>query len=174
MVATETGSLHTYQEQDPVHYEQIGWDTLRATVEELAEEAEKWGVFLGLEGVSTHTLSTPDKMRRILDEVPSTCIGVVFDPCNLIGTAIHLQDQIVEDSFRLFGDRMIMAHLKDIYQDGDKIYHGKAGHGRFHTGAFLNKLQEYKPMIDVSLEDIQAMEINETIATLKKLTPFTF
>lgn len=171
MVATETGSLHTYQEQDPVHYEQIGWDTLRATVEELAEEAEKWGVFLGLEGVCTHTLSTPDKMRRILDEVPSSCIGVVLDPINFIGTATHLQGQIVDDSFRLFGDRIIMAHLKDIYQDGDKIYHGKAGQGLFHTQAFLSRLQEYKPMIDVSLEDIQAQEINETVSLLKTLTP---
>lgn len=171
MVATETGSLTTYQEQDPLHYEDIGWETLKATVEELAEEAEKWGVFLGLEGVSTHTLSTPDKMRRILDEVPSSNIGVVFDPCNLIGSAVHKQDQIVDDSFRLFGDEIILAHLKDIYVDGDKVYHGKAGGGQFHTQAFLSKLQEYKPMIDVSLEDIQAPEINETVSLLKTLAP---
>ncbi|MEK3767314.1 sugar phosphate isomerase/epimerase family protein [Paenibacillus sp. FSL R5-0887] len=173
MVATETGALTTFQAQDPIHYEAIGWDTLRATVEELAEEAEKWGVFLGLEGVCTHTLSTPDKMRRILDEVPSSCIGVVLDPCNFIGTAAHLQDQIVDDSFRLFGDRIILAHLKDIYQDGEKAYHGKAGSGVFHTEAFLRKLQGYKPMIDVSLEDIKDLEVNETVALLKKLAPIT-
>lgn len=169
MVATETGALTTFQAQDPLHYEAIGWDILRATVQELAEEAEKWGVFLGLEGVCTHTLSTPDKMRRILDEVPSSNIGVVFDPCNFIGDAVDIQDQIVDDSFRLFGDRIILAHLKDIYPNGGTIYHGKAGGGQFHTEAFLNKLQEFKPMIDVSLEDIKDLEINDTVALLKKL-----
>lgn len=171
MVATETGSLTTFQEQDPIHYEEIGWATLKATVEELAEEAEKWGVFLGLEGVCTHTLSTPDKMRRILDEVPSSCIGVVLDPCNFIGSAVHMQDQIVDDSFKLFGDRIILAHLKDIYKNGENVQHGKAGKGLFHTEAFLSKLQEYKPMIDVSLEDIKDLEINETVALLKTLAP---
>jgi len=169
MVATETGALTTFQAQDPLHYEEIGWDILRATVEELAEEAEKWGVFLGLEGVCTHTLSTPDKMRRILDEIPSGNIGVVLDPCNFIGDAVDMQDQIVDDAFRLFGDRIILAHLKDIYQDGERIYHGKAGGGHFHTEAFLSKLQKYKPMIDLSLEDITNLEINETVALLKNI-----
>jgi len=59
-------------------------------------------------------------MRRILDEVPSSNIGVVLDPCNFIGDAVDVQDQIVDDSFRLFGDRIILAHLKDIYQEEKK------------------------------------------------------
>lgn len=171
MVATETGALTTFKEHNPEHFEEIGWDILKETVQELAEEAEKWGVFLALEGVSSHTLSTPAKMRRILDEVPSSSIGVILDPCNFIGEAVDLQDEIVDDSFKLFGDRIIMAHLKDIYKEENRVYHGKAGNGLFHTEAFMTKLHEYKPMIDVSLEDITGPEINETIALLKRLTP---
>ncbi|WNS45943.1 sugar phosphate isomerase/epimerase family protein [Paenibacillus sp. MMS20-IR301] len=169
MVATETGALTTFQETDPSRYEEIGWDTLRATVEELAEEAEKWGVFLGLEGVCTHTLSTPAKMRRMLDEVPSSAIGVVFDPCNWIGHDIQLQDEIVDSAFSLFGDRIIAAHLKDMYEDGSRIRHGSAGRGLFHTAEFLKKLEACKPMIDVSLEDIAGPEVKETIDLLNSL-----
>lgn len=152
MVATETGELTTFAEFEPHRYEELGWETLRATVLELAEEADKWGVFLGLEPVSTHTLSTPAKMRRILDEVPSSSIGVVFDPCNL------------------FGDRIILAHLKDMYAEGARVRHGQAGRGLFHTAEFLNKLQARKPMIDVSLEDIQGPEIRKTVALLESLS----
>lgn len=169
MVATETGALTTFAEFEPYRYEELGWETLRATVGELAEEAEKWGVFLGLEGVSTHTLSTPAKVRRILDEVPSSAIGVVFDPCNLIGDNVQNQDEIVDDAFSLFGDRIILAHLKDIYAEGNRIRHGQAGRGLFHTAEFLNKLQAHKPMIDISLEDIQGPEIRETAALLERL-----
>ncbi|WP_019911700.1 sugar phosphate isomerase/epimerase family protein [Paenibacillus sp. HW567] len=169
MVATETGNLTTYKELEPSRYEELGWDTLKSTVEELAEEAEKWGVLLGLEGVRSHTLSTPAKMRRILDEVPSSAIGVVFDPCNLIGDQVHLQDEIVDDSFSLFGERIILAHLKGIYADGSGFRHGKAGQGLFHTADFLKKLQACKPMIDVSLEDISGPDVKETVALMKSL-----
>ncbi|ETT63581.1 xylose isomerase domain-containing protein [Paenibacillus sp. FSL R7-277] len=169
MVATETGAFTTFQEIDPYRYEEIGWDALKATIEELAEEAEKWGVFLGLEGVSTHTLSSPAKMRRILDEVPSSSIGVVFDPCNLIGEEVHLQDEIVDQSFSLFGDRIILAHLKGIYEDGGRIRHGAPGTGLFHTAEFLNKLEAHKPMIDVSLEDVTSLEIRDTVNLLRNL-----
>ncbi|MBT2291179.1 sugar phosphate isomerase/epimerase [Paenibacillus albidus] len=170
MVATETGALTTFQELDPFRYEEIGWETLRATVEELAEEADKWGVFLGLEGVSSHTLSSPEKMRRILDEVPTSSIGVVFDPCNLIGEDIDRQDEIVDSSFKLFGDRIILAHLKDIYYSDNTMHQGPPGGGAFHTATFLSKLQEHKPMIDVSLENITGPQINETVALLEKLS----
>lgn len=169
MVATETGAFTTFREFDPYRYEEIGWEALKATVEELAEEAEKWGVFLGLEGVCTHTLSSPVKIRRILDEVPSSSIGVVLDPCNLIGDDVHLQDEIVDSAFRLFGDRIILAHLKDIYDDGARIRHGAAGRGLFHTAGFLNKLEAHKPMIDVSLEEVTGLDIKDTVAHLQSL-----
>ncbi|OKP94356.1 xylose isomerase [Paenibacillus sp. P46E] len=170
MVATETGELTTFAKFEPHRYEELGWETLRATVLELAEEAEKWGVFLGLEPVRTHTLSTPAKMRRILDEVPSSSIGVVFDPCNLIGDQVEQQDEIVDEAFSLFGDRIILAHLKDMYAEGSRIRHGQPGRGLFHTAEFLNKLQARKPMIDVSLEDIQGPEVRNTVALLQSLS----
>ncbi len=169
MVATESGGLNTYQASAPERYEEIGWQTFKATLEELAEEAEKWGVFAGIEGVSTHTLATPAHMRRILDEVPSSSIGVVFDPCNLIGEDLHRQDEIVDSAFNLFGDRIILAHLKDIYDEGGKIRHGVPGRGLFHTADFLSKLQAHKPMIDVSLEEITLPVFNETAALLHSL-----
>ncbi|WP_054940097.1 sugar phosphate isomerase/epimerase family protein [Paenibacillus ihuae] len=169
MVATESGGLNTYKASAPEQYEEIGWQTFKATLEELAEEAEKWGVFVGIEGVSTHTLATPAHMRRILDEVPSSSIGVVFDPCNLIGDDLHRQDEIVDTAFNQFGDRIILAHLKDIYDEGNIIRHGVPGRGLFHTAHFLNKLQAHKPMIDVSLEEITLPVFNETAALLHSL-----
>ncbi|AIQ52188.1 sugar phosphate isomerase/epimerase family protein [Paenibacillus sp. FSL R7-0331] len=169
MVATESGGLTTYQSADPERYEELGWQTFRATLEELAEEAEKWGVFVGIEGVSSHTLASPQHMRRILDEVPSSNIGVVFDPCNLIGQDVGRQDEIVDSSLDLFGDRIILAHLKDIYAEGSGYRHGVPGGGLFHTAEFFRKLQARKPMLDVSLEEITLPVMNDTVALLHSL-----
>lgn len=163
-VATETGDL-------TLHEEEYGWEILRQTVRELAQEAERWGVNVGLEPVSTHTLSTPEKMRRILDEVPSSVLGVVYDPCNLIDkNDLDTQDDMMERSFRLFGDRIVLVHLKDVIrtEEAPGWTYVKAGQGLFHTDAFLSRLRQVKPYVDISLEALQEHEINESIRLVRK------
>ncbi|WP_438448705.1 sugar phosphate isomerase/epimerase family protein [Gorillibacterium sp. sgz5001074] len=165
IVATETGDLS-------LHEEDAGWEILRETVKELAREAEVWGVTVGLEPVSTHTLSTPEKMRRILDEVPSPTLGVVYDPCNLIDkNDLDSQDDMMDRSFRLFGDRIVLVHLKDVIRTeaAPGWDYVKAGHGLFHTEAFLTRLREYKPYVDISLEALKEPEINDSIRFVRRL-----
>lgn len=170
-VATETGDLTLHTDVAE------GWRILRESVEELAEEAERWGVVVGLEPVSTHTLSTPEKMRRILDEVPSSALGVVFDPCNLVDKhQLEQQDAVVEESFRLFGDRIVLVHIKDIaITEPGKGWGGAdwdyvpAGEGIFHVQAFFAKLREYKPYVDISLEALKPHQIDSGIRAVKAL-----
>lgn len=175
VVATETGDLDTYRSQDAERFEEIGWSIFRNTVGELAEEAEKWGVYVGLEPVCTHTLTSPRKMKRIMDEVPSANIGVVFDPCNLFDrTNFAFRDEVVDESFELFGDRIVLAHLKDVTtpfreRDGRPVS-VKPGEGLFDITGFLQKLHLHKPFVDVSIEDTDAKDINEVIHYLKGLT----
>jgi sugar phosphate isomerase/epimerase len=170
-VATETGDLELHSD------EEAGWSILLETVKELVEEAEKWGVHIGLEPVSTHTLSTPEKMRRILDDIPSSNLGVVFDPCNLVDKQhLELQDDMVEKSFRLFGDRIVLVHIKDIIVTepgagwgGAAWDYVQAGKGIFHAKEFFVKLREHKPFVDISLEALKPHEINEGIRAVKNL-----
>ncbi|MCL6457564.1 MAG: sugar phosphate isomerase/epimerase [Gorillibacterium sp.] len=166
IVATETGALTTYLDQDPLHYEELGWTTLRQTVEELAEEAERWGVTVGLEPVSSHTLSSPDKMISMLQEVPSPNLGVVFDPVNLLSLDLYEdQDAIIGDAFRVFGDRIILAHLKDFTIKNDVLETIAQGenNGLFHTDAFLRKLKHQKPFVDISMEQVNDATLNATL-----------
>ncbi|TDF93207.1 sugar phosphate isomerase/epimerase family protein [Paenibacillus piri] len=175
IVATETGDLTTYLPQDAERYEEIGWSIFRSTVEELAEEAEKWGVYVGLEPVCTHTLTSPQKMKRIMEEVPSGHIGVVLDPCNLfIRGNFERRDQVVDECFELFADRIVLAHLKDVtpsFRERDgRPQSAKPGTGVFDIAGFLRKLQVHKPFLDVSIEDTDAHEMNDVIHYLKNIT----
>jgi sugar phosphate isomerase/epimerase len=175
IVATETGDLTTYLHQDAERYEEIGWSILRSTVEELAEEAEKWGSYVGLEPVCTHTLTSPQKMKRILEEVPSGNLSVVLDPCNLFDrTNFDRRDQVIDECFELFGNRIVLAHLKDVttpFKESDgRPQSVKPGTGMFDTAGFLQKLYTYKPFVDVSIEDTEPHEMNEVIHYLKGLT----
>ncbi len=170
IVATETADLTTYLSQDSERYEAIGWATLKQTVEELAEEAERWGVFIGLEPVFTHTLSSCDKMVRILDEIPSSNLGVVFDPVNLLPPAsVESQEVFLDQAFAAFGDRIVLAHLKDVVVQNGKLEAVQSGKGIFQTKTFLEKLHRVKPGIDISLEQLTDDTIEETFQYVRSL-----
>ncbi|NRF95021.1 sugar phosphate isomerase/epimerase [Paenibacillus frigoriresistens] len=170
IVATETADLTTYLAQDSERYEAIGWETLKQTVEELAEEAERWGVFIGLEPVFTHTLSSCDKMVRLLGEIPSSNLGVVFDPVNLLPpTSVESQEVFLSQAFEAFGDRILLAHLKDIVVQNGKLEAVRSGKGIFQTKSFLDKLHRVKPGIDISLEQLTDDTIDETVQYVRSL-----
>lgn len=171
IVATETGHLNTYLSQDPQRYEEIGWSVLKAGIEELAEEAEKWGVYVGIEPVSGHTITSSEKMMQMLEEVPSDNLGVVFDPCNLLNpTNIDHQAKVVSDAFGHFGNRIILAHLKDVNLiSPDSLDVTQPGAGLFNISGFLSQLNEYKPFVDISIEGIRESHINDAVNYLKNM-----
>lgn len=154
IVATETGDALTYKDRYPSEYAEKTWTILKHTIEELAEEAEKWGVFVGIEPVSVHTVATSEHMLRLLEEIPSSNLGVVLDPCNLIDHRnIESQDQVIQDAFRLLADRIVLAHVKDISIDpGGKKSEVRVGDGYLNLQLFLGLLKKYKPYLDISLE----------------------
>lgn len=172
IVATETGDWNTYLKLDSLRYGDIGWEILKASIEELTEEAEKWGVYIGIEPVYCHTISTSDKMKQLLEEVPSSHLGVVFDPCNLLDlTTIQKQDQIIADAFKNFGERIVLAHIKDvIFLDSVALQLVQVGSGIFNIAGFLDKLNQYKPFIDISIEGLNESNINEAVGYLKEIS----
>src|SRR5581483_1585940 len=89
-------------------------------VRELVSEAEKFGVIVGIEAGVNHPIYSPKVMKRLLDSVGSNNLQVIFDPVNLltIETYTH-QEEIFQEAFDLFGDRIIVVHAKDfVPEDG--------------------------------------------------------
>lgn len=161
IVATETGALTAYMEQDPIRYKETGWNVLLESVREMVEEAEKRGVTVGIEPVSVHTLHSAELTARLLEEVPSGNLGIVFDPVNLLTV----------EAFRLFGDRIVLAHLKDVQVSGgakQELRTGSEG-GQFKTAEFLSRLHEAKPLIDISLECLTEETVLPSIRYVKSL-----
>ncbi|CAG7651382.1 hypothetical protein PAESOLCIP111_06304 [Paenibacillus solanacearum] len=170
VVATETGTIQTYMEAHPERSTEELWNQLRGVVEELAEEAEKWGVTLGIEPSGTEVIHTADLMHRMLEEVPSTSIGVVIDPCHLLHAHnIERQHEVLQHAFRQLGHRIVLAHVKDM----DFTPEGKKTYVRMGTGCvdypfFMQLLRQYKPYSNVSFEGgIELEHIPASIAHLK-------
>ena len=78
-VGTETGSYI----EGKTHTEEA-YQHLLKTVKELVREAEKYGVNIGIEGVYQFVINSPEIMARLVTDVNSDNLKVIFDPCNLI------------------------------------------------------------------------------------------
>jgi len=149
MVAFETGALPAgdYTEQD--------WQVMKSVMEELVEEAEKWGVFIGLEAANGHLIGTAQEIKRMLDEVPSSHIGVVLDPGNLMNSGnFSRQDDVIEEAFELLGNRIIAAHAKDIKRNGDQgVQAVPPGFGEMNYELYMKLLNQYKPGVSIIVEE---------------------
>ncbi|MGF7048300.1 sugar phosphate isomerase/epimerase [Paenibacillus sp. DS2015] len=170
MVATETGSWATYKQTHPEDFEEKGWQVLRESVEELVEEGEKWGVNVAIEPVAVHTLHTTEHMQRLFQEVPSSNLGMLFDPCNLLKVH-HIDDQetFLRQVFDTLYPHMIMIHAKDLVfnEDGSK-QDMVAGEGLLNYPIFIELLKKYKPHIQISLEGVTKDRVMDSANFLRR------
>ena len=161
-VATEPGSLNADWSFHPENASEHAYRALVPVVAELAAEAQRFGVIFGIEGVASHVLNSPARIRRLLDDVASNHLQVVFDPVNLLSMENYRdQDRIVKESFDLFGDRIAIIHAKDFSPGEGTLRQLRtgAGGGGHSAAAGLNYplllqwLKARKPGISILLEE---------------------
>jgi sugar phosphate isomerase/epimerase len=87
----------------------------------VAEEAERGGVRLALEGWPGPNNSaigvTPEQLRAMFAVVPSDWFGINFDPSHFVRIGVAYQRALVE-----FGSRVIHVHGKDTAIDANGAY----------------------------------------------------
>ncbi len=86
----------------------IAYQRALSAVKELAEEAERLKVHLGIENVWNKFLLSPLEMVRFIDEVGSDYVGAYFDVGNVLAFGYP------EQWIRLLGKRIRRIHLKDF------------------------------------------------------------
>lgn len=158
VVATETGTqnpnnqFHSHEDNQS----EANWQLLRGIIGELAEEAEKWGIHLALEGATKTVVNTPERMQRMLEEVPSSSLGIVMDPCNYIDTAnMDRQCEVMDDAFARLGNRILLAHAKDFRVTNGKMTQPAAGTGELNYPHYLRQLVQNKPFGHLFLEHLR-------------------
>jgi len=154
LVALETGSVSADYSPHPENHRETAFQESLASIAELVAEAEKFGVIVGIEGVTSHVVSTPQKMRRMLDTVASNNLQVVFDPVNLLSFENHHeQERVIGESLELFGDRIAIIHAKDFVVENGQIKCVSAGLGKLRYDLVMKFAVEQKPGISILLED---------------------
>ncbi|MDQ0255951.1 sugar phosphate isomerase/epimerase [Evansella vedderi] len=147
------------------------WNILKSTLEELIEEGEKWGVFVGIEPANDHLIDTAASLKHMLEELNSSQIGVVLDPGNLLTAKnFHQQDQVIEEAFHLLGDHIVACHAKDrILLEDNSIQTVPPGKGKMNYALYVKLLEQYKPKCNIIMEAAKPYEMLECKYYIEKV-----
>lgn len=122
----------------------------------LCREAEKLGVMIGVEGVHCYVINSPRRMKRLLDDLHSDNVRVIFDPVNYLTVENYQeQDALIEEQFELLGDKTEVLHLKDFIIKDDVIHYAYPTKGLLHTKPILTKMKEKSSDFPAILEEVK-------------------
>lgn len=116
------------------------WKDFVASIEQLLPEAEAAGVKLGVEPELANVVGSTLAARRLIDDMQSDALTVVFDPANLFDEEASLGEQrfLINHGLEVLAGMIGMAHAKDRTADGGFI---TAGQGVLDYPFFLEKLR---------------------------------
>ncbi|MCG3154265.1 MAG: hypothetical protein DKINENOH_00859 [bacterium] len=170
LVALETGSVNADYSPHPDNHSEAAFQQALASLAELAAEAENFGVIVGIEAVASHVVSTPQKMRRMLEAVASNNLQVVFDAVNLLSAEnFHAQERVIGEAFELFGERIAIIHAKDFVVENGQLRSASAGRGKLRHDLVMKFAVEEKPGISILLEDTSPQTARESRDFLRQV-----
>jgi sugar phosphate isomerase/epimerase len=145
------------------------WADLCAALREALYWMEDTDTLLGIEPEPGNVIDSARKARRLLDEMGSPLLKIVFDPANLVGPGqLPRMHEILDEAFDLLGKDILLAHAKDVAPD-DSGRHVPAGKGALDYDYFLKRLLRVYvgPII---LHGLEEHEVPECKAFLEQKT----
>ena len=140
---------------------------------EIVAAAEKLGVIVGVEGVFNHTLYSPARMKRFLEDIDSPNVEVILDAVNLIHPGQvepEAQKRVIDRAFAYYGDRIGALHVKDFVFDGQEQLFRHVGDGLFRYEPLMKHVKERKPHIAMLLENSSRERYHEDVKFLRRFT----
>ncbi len=154
VVGTETGAVNEEYKFEERNHSEEALDIFIHNVRPVVEYAEKMGVIFAIEPVYKHIVCNPKRARRVLDEINSPNLQIIFDPVNLLDISNYKnRDEIIEEAMELLGDDIAMIHIKDFVVEDGKLVSVAAGTGEMNYTKIMKFIRERKPYVHVTLEN---------------------
>ena len=157
MVGTETGCPNEEYKFCPECRSDKALSTFINNLKPVVRCAEQFGVIVAIEPVVRHIVSDPKRARKVLDEIGSPNLQILFDPVNLLSMEnVDRREEIFAEAIELLGKDIAMLHFKDfVMRDmGGQLAAtgaGQGGMGDYTT--ILRFAKQQKPYIFATLEN---------------------
>lgn len=169
VIGTETGNVNAKMGFTVDNFQEKPFLDVIESVKELVKEAEKFGVIVGIEAGVNHPVFNPILLKRLLDDVNSHNLQIIFDPVNLLTVEnYNHQDEIFKEAIELIGDRIIIVHCKDFVIKDGKLKFAPPGKGQLNYDLVMKLIKSKKPYIQFLLESTTEPFIDDSIAFLQE------
>lgn len=122
LVASETGSIDNVFKPHEENWTDDVFELTVKAVKKLTNSAEKLGVLVGIEPGVNHPIHDISTTKRLINEVNSPNLKIIFDPTNMILNSTDSEIEIVKRGLNEFGDEIYAFHIKDYdFKNGEKI-----------------------------------------------------
>ena len=170
VVATCTGSRHpeSMWRHHPDNASARTWRLLRSTLEQVLPVAEAADVTVAFEPEINNVASDARKSRRIIDEMGSPNLKVVLDAANIFGKDdLPRMTEVLDEAFDLLGDRVAIAHGKDLDRGGD-AGHLAAGTGKLDYAHYVRLLCGLPFDVPIILHGLSEEQVPASAAMLRR------
>ena len=169
VVGLETGFVGDSCIPENNHTEEA-YEHLLTTMKYLRDNAEKLGVMVAVEGVSAFVIDTPEKMLRLVGDLNSPNIAVIFDLLNLLTIENYQsQEKIIDTAFELLGDKIAVIHLKDFIVEDGRLKQCEIGKGICNIPYLLSVIREKKPNLPIILEETNENVLSDIVKFVREV-----
>ena len=169
VVGTETG-VYLDDDGNNANDTEEAYQHVLKSFKELVTEAEKCNVNIAIEGVHLFVINTPERMNRIVNDLNSDNVRVIFDPVNYINIDNYMdQDKIINSAFNLFGDKIVAIHAKDFDVVDGKIEKRIPGEGILNYDLIFEQMHKHNLDIPIISEEICDTDGEKGLNNLEKI-----
>ena len=170
-VGSETGSYNgdpwIYH---PTNHSDEALDRVVSTFKALADHAEQNGVNIALEGAFGHVCHTPERLLEAVDRIENSNIKFIFDLYNYLDISnVDKAYEILDRGLSLFGNRILLFHIKDFIIDGDRLRQCGVGQGILDFERILRKIYTSNKDAILVLEGTTGYDLPFAIAHLHNI-----
>lgn len=155
VVGTETGNPNeTYTYDEKRSHTEEALQTFITNLRPVVSYAEKMGVIVAIEPVFTHIVCNPLRAKRVLEEIASPNLQIIFDPVNLLHISNYeKREAIIKEAIEVLGEDIAVVHIKDFKVEEKGLVSVAAGTGMMDYTDIMRFIKKEKPYIQVTLEN---------------------
>ena len=168
-VGSETGSYNgdpwVYH---PMNHSDEALDRVVEIFSHLADHAAKQGVNIGMEGAFDHVCHTPERLLEAVTRIGRENIRIIFDLYNYLDISnVDSAYDILDRGLALFGDRILLFHVKDFVIGENKLVQCGVGKGVLDYDIILRKIYAHNKDAILVLEGTTGDDIEYAVSFLR-------
>ena len=144
------------------------WNIMKEKLDKLISAAEKYKIILGIEPEISNVISTPQKARKLLEEMKTPVLKIIMDAANLFLPGEKVSNEKIKEAVDLLKEDIVLVHAKDCIMSDGKIFYRAAGKGQIDFEYYMDCLKKIGYGGSVILHGLTEDEISYSVNFLRK------